>query len=79
MVEIEVGDVVLIRGAGGRYHAVVSGARLGRLVVERCDGRPSAPVALRDVLTVFKEAGAPGSVERPERVRPTAQLKLDLE
>src|SRR3954451_9386438 len=30
MAEIEVGDVVLARGATGRFHAVVTGVRLGR-------------------------------------------------
>ena len=79
MAEIEVGDVVVARGAGGRFHAVVTGVRLGRLVVERCDGRPSGPLAVRDVLTVFKEAGPPGGEPRGARLRPSGQLKLDLE
>jgi hypothetical protein len=79
MAKIEVGDVVLARGATGQFHAVVAGIRLGRLAVERCDGRPSGPVALRDVVTVFKPAGEP-SAEPPrvERLRPSPQLRLDL-
>ena len=80
MAEIEVGDVVLARGATGRFHAVVTGIRLGRLALERCDGRASGPLAARDVVTVYKAAGAPG--EGPARtrpLRPTAQLKLDLD
>ena len=80
MAEIEVGDVVLARGATGRFHAVVTGIRLGRLAVERCDGRPSGPLSPRDVTTVYKAAGAPGA-EPPQtrRLRPSGQLKLDLE
>jgi hypothetical protein len=80
MAEIEVGDVVLARGATGQFHAVVAGIRLGRLAVERCDGRPSGPLSPRDVVTVYKAAGAPGAELPPvPRLRPTAQLKLDLE
>jgi hypothetical protein len=79
MAEIEVGDVVLVRGATGRFHAVVAGVRLGRLAIERCDGRPSAPLAPRDVVTVYKRAGAPDSEPRVKRLRPSGQLKLDLE
>ena len=80
MAEIEVGDVVLARGATGRFHAVVTGIRLGRLAVERCDGRPSGPLPARDVVTVYKAAGTPGAdPPRTRQLRPTAQLKLDLE
>jgi hypothetical protein len=79
MAEIEVGDVVLARGATGRFHAVVSGVRLGRVMVERCDGRPAGPLSPRDVLSVFKEAGPPDSEPRVKRLRPSGQLKLDLE
>jgi hypothetical protein len=79
MAEIEVGDVVLARGATGRFHAVVAGVRLGRLAIERCDGRPSAPLSPRDVVTVYKRAGAPDSEPRVKRLRPSGQLKLDLE
>jgi hypothetical protein len=79
MAEIEVGDVVLARGATGRFHAVVSGVRLGRLVIERFDGRPAAPLAPRDVMTVYKPAGAPSTEPRTNRLRPSGQLKLDLE
>jgi hypothetical protein len=77
--KIEVGDVVLARGATGQFHAVVAGIRLGRLAVERCDGRPSGPLALRDVVTVFKPAGGPApEPPRVERLRPSPQLRLDL-
>lgn len=79
MAEIEVGDVVLARGATGRFHAVVAGVRLGRLAIERCDGRPSAPLSPRDVVTVYKRSGAPDSEPRVKRLRPSGQLKLDLE
>jgi hypothetical protein len=79
MAEIEVGDVVLARGATGRFHAVVAGVRLGRLAIERCDGRPSGPLAARDVVTVYKRAGTPDSEPRVKRLRPSGQLKLDLE
>jgi hypothetical protein len=80
MAEIEVGDVVLAKGPTGRFHAVVNGVRLGRLAVERCDGRPSGPLSPRDVVTVFKAAGAP-SAEPPRvrQLRPSGQLRLDLE
>lgn len=78
--KIEVGDVVLARGATGTFHAVVASIRLGRLGVERCDGRPSGPLAVRDVLTIFKPAGGPSpEPPRTQRLRPSAQLKLDLE
>jgi len=79
MTEIEVGDVVLAQGSGGRFHAVVTGVRLGRLAVDRCDGRAQAPVSSRDVLCVFKPAGRPdGAPREGGRLRPTAQLRLDL-
>ncbi|HWI72568.1 MAG TPA: hypothetical protein VNT55_11475 [Baekduia sp.] len=80
MAEIEVGDVVLARGATGPFHAVVTAIRLGRLGVERCDGRPSGPLSARDVVTVFKPSGAPGAEPpRVRQLRPSGQLKLDLE
>jgi hypothetical protein len=78
MAEIQVGDVVLARGTTGRFHAIVSGVRLGRLMVERCDGRPAGPLSPRDVVTVYKPAGPPETEPRTPRLRPTAQLKLDL-
>lgn len=79
MAEIEVGDVVLARGATGAFHAVVTGIRLGRLAVERCDGRPSGPLAARDVVEVFKPAGGPAAEPpRTQRLRPSPQLRLDL-
>lgn len=79
MAEIQVGDVVLARGTTGRFHAIVSGVRLGRLVVERCDGRPAGPLSPRDVVTVYKAAGPPDVESRTApRLRPSAQLKLDL-
>ncbi|HWH92813.1 MAG TPA: hypothetical protein VNT03_03040 [Baekduia sp.] len=78
MAEIEVGDVVLAKGATGRFHAVVAGIRLGRLAIERCDGRPSGPLSPRDVVTVYKAAGAPETEPRVRRLRPTGQLRLDL-
>ena len=79
MTEIEVGDVVLARGAGGSYYAVVRGVRLNRLVVERCDGRSSGPLAVREVVSVFKEEGAPDGDPSGIRLRPSAQLRLDLQ
>jgi hypothetical protein len=79
MAEIAVGDVVLVRGSTGRFHAVVSGVRLGRLMIERCDGRPAAPLSPRDVLAVFKDAGPPDAEPRMRRLRPSGQLRLDLE
>jgi hypothetical protein len=78
MAEIQVGDVILARGTTGRFHAVVAGVRLGRLVVDRCDGRPAGPLSPRDVLTVYKAAGPPDADPRTPRLRPTGQLKLDL-
>jgi hypothetical protein len=80
MAEIEVGDVVLARGTTGPFHAVVAAIRLGRLSVERCDGKGSGPIAVRDVVTVFKPSGGPSAEPpRTQRLRPSAQLKLDLE
>jgi hypothetical protein len=78
MAEIEVGDVVLARGATGRFHAVVTGVRLGRLAIERCDGRAAGPLAVRDVVSIFKEAGPPDTEPRTPRLRPSGQLRLDL-
>lgn len=76
------GDVVLVRGLGASssFLAQVTGSRLGRLVVERADGRSCGPVAARDVLCVYKPAGPPtgGSLAPTERRRPTAQMKLEL-
>lgn len=80
MAEIEVGDVVLARGAAGFFHAVVAAIRLGRLTVERCDGRTSGPLPLRDVVEIYKPAGRPSAEPpRTQRLRPSAQLRLDLE
>jgi hypothetical protein len=77
--DINTGDLVRLRTGSGNTIAVVRGARLGRLVVERCDGKPQGPVVLRDVLEVYKSAGSPtavaGGVE-VQALRPTAQLKL---
>jgi hypothetical protein len=78
MAEIDVGDLVLARGRTGRFHAVVTGVRLGRLAIERCDGRPAGPLAVRDVLSVFKDAGPPSAEPRTPRLRPSGQLRLDL-
>lgn len=80
MSEIEVGDVVLSRGRSGPFYAVVRGVRLSRVVVERCDGRPSGPIAVRDVVELFKPADK--SVQlmaRGERLRPSPQMRLDLQ
>ncbi len=77
-VPIRPGDVILAQDAGGRFHAVVRGTRLGRLTVQRCDGRPARPLALRDVLQVYKAAGAPAAPPQTEPLKPTAQLHLDL-
>lgn len=77
MVEIEIGDVVRTKAGAGGFHAVVQSVRLGRLVVERCDGRPSGPLAVRDVEAVFKAAGAPvAAPPKADPLRPTAQMKL---
>jgi hypothetical protein len=50
--------------------------RLGRLVVERLDGKPQGPVVLRDVVEVFKSAGRPAAAPGTELLKPSAQLKL---
>lgn len=80
-VQVVAGDVVLVRGLGSAspYLAQVTGSRLGRLVVERADGRSAGPVAVRDVLCVYKPAGPPSGtdVAPTERRRPTAQMKLE--
>ena len=77
MVELEIGDIVRTKTGAGGVHAVVRAVRLGRLIVERCDGRPTGPVALRDVAEVFKTAGAPiAAPPKTEPLRPTAQMKL---
>lgn len=72
-VEIHSGDVVRLRG---NAIAVVRGTRLGRLVVERCDGKAQGPVLLRDVLEVYKPAGKPEAAPETEPLRPSPQLKL---
>jgi hypothetical protein len=74
--DIHLGDLVRLRTGSGNTFAIVRGARLGRLVVERCDGKPQGPVVLRDVLEVFKSAGRPAAGPEPEQLRPSAQLKL---
>jgi hypothetical protein len=74
--DIHTGDLVRLRTGAGNAFALVRGARLGRLVVERCDGKPQGPVVLRDVLEVFKSAGRPASGPVSEVLRPSAQLKL---
>jgi len=74
--DIHTGDVVRLRTGAGSTFAVVRGARLGRLVVERCDGKPQGPVVLRDVLEVFKSAGTPAPSVAVEALRPSGQLKL---
>ena len=74
--DIHTGDVVRLRTGAGSTFAVVRGARLGRLVVERCDGKPQGPVVLRDVVEVYKSAGRPTSGPDTELLRPSAQLKL---
>lgn len=79
MSEIEAGDVVMARGSSGSFYALVRGVRLNRVVVERCDGRPSGPLAVRDVVTVFKAAGEPARSEGAvQRLRPSSQMRLDL-
>jgi hypothetical protein len=72
-VEIHTGDLVRLRG---NAFAVVRGTRLGRLVVERCDGKAQGPVVLRDVLEVFKPVGKPDTAPDTEQLRPSPQLKL---
>jgi hypothetical protein len=74
--EIQTGDVVRLRTGAGSAFAIVRGSRLGRLVVERCDGKPQGPVVLRDVVEVYKSAGRPTSGPDTEQLRPSAQLKL---
>ena len=79
--EVQPGDVVLARGASGHYHALVRGVRLGRLVVERCDGRPTGPLSLRDVLCVYRPLGPPPAATAPpvtERKRPTGQMRFEV-
>lgn len=82
-VQVQPGDLVLARGAAlpsAPFFAKVTGTRLGRLTIERCDGRPSGPLSLRDVVCVYKPAGPPsgGGVEPSAPRKPTAQLKLEL-
>ena len=74
--DIHTGDIVRLRTGSGNAFAVVRGARLGRLVVERCDGKAQGPVVLRDVVEVYKSAGRPTSGPDTEQLRPSAQLKL---
>ena len=74
--DIHTGDLVRLRTGSGNAFAVVRGTRLGRLVVERCDGKAQGPVVLRDVLEVYKPAGRPTAGPNPEALRPSAQLKL---
>ena len=75
-VEIHTGDVVRLRTGAGNVFAIVRGTRLGRIVVERCDGKPQGPVHLRDVIEVFKPAGRPATAPQSEALRPSPQLKL---
>ena len=74
--DINTGDLVRLRTGTGSTIAVVRGMRLGRLVVERCDGKPQGPVVLRDVVEVFKSAGRPTAAPGTEQLRPSAQLRL---
>ena len=74
--DIQTGDLVRLRTTSGNAVAIVRGARLGRLVVERCDGKPQGPVVLRDVLEVYKSAGRPVAGPDTEQLRPSPQLKL---
>ena len=74
--DIHAGDMVRVRTGAGNAFAIVRGTRLGRLVVERCDGKPQGPVVLRDVLEVYKSAGRPSSGPDTEALHPSAQLKL---
>jgi hypothetical protein len=74
--DIHTGDLVRLRTSSGNTFAIVRGTRLGRLVVERCDGKSQGPVILRDVLEVFKSVGRPAAGPGVEVLRPTAQLKL---
>jgi hypothetical protein len=80
MAEIEIGDIVMADSGSGSFHAVVRSVRLGRLVVDRCDGRSTGPLSVRDVTGVYKPAGAPAPASpTTQRLRPTAQLRLELE
>jgi hypothetical protein len=77
--DIHTGDIVRLRTGAGHTFALVRGARLGRLVVERCDGKPQGPVVVRDVLEVYRSAGPPSAGMdgvQVEQLRPSAQLKL---
>ena len=74
--DIQTGDLVRLRTGSGNAFAIVRGARLGRLVVERCDGKPQGPVVLRDVIEVYKSAGRPVTGPETEQLRPSAQLRL---
>ena len=74
--DIHAGDMVRVRTGAGNAFAIVRGTRLGRLVVERCDGKPQGPVVLREVLEVYKSAGRPTAGPDTEQLRPSAQLKL---
>jgi hypothetical protein len=77
--DIHTGDLVRLRTGSGSAFALVRGTRLGRLVVERLDGKPQGPVVLRDVVEVFKSAGRPepgmGAMST-QALKPSAQLKL---
>ena len=74
--DIHTGDLVRMRTGAGNAFAIVRGTRLGRLVVERCDGKPQGPVVLRDVLEVYKSAGRPAAGPDTEQLRPSPQLRL---
>jgi hypothetical protein len=74
--DIHSGDIVRLRTGSGNAFAIVRGTRLGRLVVERCDGKAQGPVVLRDVLEVYKSAGRPAAGPDTEQLRPSPQLKL---
>jgi hypothetical protein len=74
--DIHTGDLVRVRTGSGNAFALVRGTRLGRLVVERLDGKPQGPVVLRDVVEVFKSAGRPAAAPGTELLKPSAQLKL---
>ena len=74
--DIHTGDLVRLRTGSGNAFAIVRGTRLGRLMVERCDGKPQGPVVLRDVLEVYKSAGRPTAGPGTEALRPSPQLKL---
>jgi hypothetical protein len=73
---IHTGDLVRLRTGSGNAFAIVRGTRLGRLMVERCDGKPQGPVVLRDVLEVYKSVGRPSAGPDTETLRPSPQLKL---